>query len=387
MQPAPIPFREPKRPGSAYTWETSPSEPGGTDVNKKISLAFAALMLIAAGPPAVLAQAAYEQEPAWAYAWSTQPKPGDPRRQQTNPVREVLPGEDAEELLAKHTVEGSSASYSRLEVRDGHDVIDWFPGDHPPMPDIIRHGPAATMAERGRGCGSCHLPNGKGRPENAPPAGQPVEYTIQQLKDMAAGLRYSFDPRKPNSPTMNSLAAAMTEEEMREAAEYFAAIPWTHWMNVVEADMIPEMHLEEGNMFITVGEEPTEPLDGRIVETPIDEHQANYLRNPRSAWNVYVPVGSLARGESLVTTGGGKTIQCGICHGQDLTGLANVPGIAGRSPSYMMRQLYDMKVGARNGPNAALMQPVIANLSVEEMTDIVAYLASIEVPPMPSDHQ
>jgi cytochrome c553 len=333
------------------------------------------------------AQQAEGPAPIWAWAYSTQPKPGDTPRAQTNPVRKVLPGEDADELLAKHTVENSSASYSRLEVRDGHDVIDWFPGDHPPMPDIIRHGPAATMAERGRGCGSCHLPNGKGRPENAPPAGQPVEYTIQQLRDMAAGLRYSSDPRKPNSPTMNKLAAAMTDEEMVEAAEYFAAIPWTHWMNVVETDTIPAMRVEEGNMFITVGKEPTEPLNGRIVETPIDEHESNYLRNPRSAWNVYVPVGSLARGRELVSTGGGKTIQCGICHGQDLMGLGNVPGIAGRSPSYMMRQLYDIQVGTRNGSNAALMKPVVANLSNDEMRDIVAYLASIEVPPLPSDRQ
>ncbi|MFL2547073.1 MAG: c-type cytochrome [Candidatus Rariloculaceae bacterium] len=334
---------------------------------------------------------AHEQrppEPIWAYAWSTQPQPGDTYIPQPPPVREVLPGEDAEEITLLRTVEGSSAAYSRMEVRDNHNVIDWFPGDHPSMPDIIKHGPKALEAERGRGCGSCHLPNGKGRPENAPPISQPIGYTIQQLKDMADGLRYSADPRKPNYPTMNRLAAAMTEQEMQEAADYFAAIPLTPWMNVVEAELIPEMHLEEGNMYITVGTEPTEPLAGRIVETPIDDFQANYLRNPRSAWNVYVPVGSLARGEELVTTGAGRTIQCGICHGADLMGLANVPGIAARSPSYMMRQLYDMKVGTRKGVAAQLMTPVIANLSVEDMTAIVGYLASLPAPnPMPSDVQ
>ncbi len=265
-----------------------------------------------------------------------------------------------------------------MEIRDGHNVVDWFPGDHPPMSDIMRHGPASMMDERGWGCASCHLPNGKGRPENAPPAGQPVGYTIQQLQDMRDGLRYSSDPRKPNSPTMNRLAAAMTDEEMREAAEYFAAMPWTPWITVIEADLIPEMHLEEGNMYITVGTEPTEPLAGRIVETPEDEHQANYLRNPRSPWIAYVPVGSLAAGEELVTTGAGKTIQCAICHGPDLMGLANVPGIAGRSPSYMMRQLWDMKAGTRNGVQAALMDPILANLTVDDMTAIVAYLASID---------
>ncbi len=64
-------------------------------------------------------------------------------------------------------------------------------------------------------------------------------------------------------------------------------------------------------------------------------------------------------------------------------GLGNVPGIAGRSPSAMMRSMYDMKMGTRNGQMAQLMQPALANLTIEDMTDIVAYLASI-TPPTPT---
>ena len=338
------------------------------------------------GAPPVLTQApgeeAFEPLPLWAYAWSTQPQPGDGPAAQPFPTRDIREGEDPEDVTMPRQVEGSDATFARIDIRDGHNVIDWFPGDHPPMPDIMRRGPESLVPVRGWGCASCHLPNGKGRPENAPPAGQPVEYSIRQLQDMASGLRRSADPRKHNYPTMNLLAAAMSEAEMREAAEYFAAMPWTPWITVIETDLIPEMHLEEGNMFITVGEEPTEPLDGRIVETPEDEFQANYLRNPRSAWIAYVPIGSFAKGEELVTTGGGKTIQCAICHGPDLMGLANMPGIAGRSPSYMMRQLHDMKIGARNGLGVELMDQVIADLTVEDMTNIVAYLASL-VPPAP----
>lgn len=335
---------------------------------------------VALGALATEAAAQAEPEPLWAYAYSTPPKPGDTATPQAPPTRNLRPNESAEEQTRPQRVDGSSAAYSLVDVRDGHNVIDWFPDEHPPMTDVIRHGPASLVSARGRGCGSCHLPNGKGRPENAPPAGQPAAYTIKQLQDMRDGLRRSADPRKPNSPTMNALAAAMTDAEMREAAEYFAAIPWTPWIEVIEADRIPEMELEEGNMYITVGKEPIEPLAGRIVETPVDEHQANVLRNPRSSWIAYVPVGSVARGRELVTTGAGKTTPCSVCHGADLMGLAIVPGIAGRSPSYMMRQLYDMKVGTRRGLWAELMQPVIAGLSVEEMRDIVAYLASLTPP-------
>ena len=328
-------------------------------------------------------QAQVEPEPLWAYAWSTQPKPGDKANPQAPPTRNLRPTEDPQEQTKPRTVPGSSATYSLVDVRDGHNVIDWFPGDHPPMSAIIKHGPASLMAERGRGCGSCHLPNGKGRPENAPPAGQPVGYTIQTLRDFRDGKRVSADPRKPNTPTMTALARAMTEDEMREAAEYFAAMPWTPWIRVIEADRIPEMHLEEGNMHITVGKEPTEPLAGRIVETPEDAYQANTVRNPRSGWVAYVPVGSLARGKSLVETG-----RCATCHGTDLMGSGDFPGIAGRSPSYMMRQLWDMKRGTRNGLWMPLMKPVVADLSADDMTAIVAYLASISPPtPAPTSSQ
>ena len=176
----------------------------------------------------------------------------------------------------------------------------------------------------------------------------------------------------------------MTEEEIQESSEFWAAVPWTRRMYVMEADLIPEMYLNpDNNMFFTVGTEPTEPLAGRIVETPMDTYQADYLRNPRAGFNVYVPVGSLAKGEELVLNGGaGKTIPCGICHGQDLMGLAVIPGLAGRSPGYLMRQLYDFKQGTRNGVAAQLMQPTIANLTLDDMTNIAAYLASI-IPPTP----
>src|SRR5207248_7793342 len=101
------------------------------------------------------------------------------------------------------------------------------------------------------------------------------------------------------------------------------------------------------------------------------------LRDARSGFIVYVPMGSIKKGEALVTTGGGgKTVQCGACHGADLKGLGPVPGLAGRSPSYLVRQLYDMQQGARKGLWTELMKPVVAKLSEEDMLNIAAYTAS-----------
>ena len=173
---------------------------------------------------------------------------------------------------------------------------------------------------------------------------------------------------------MSALAKAMSEEEIKQAAEYYAAMRWTPWIRVVEADSIPEAHLEQGGMYIIKGKEPVEPLGNRIVEAPEDDYQANTVRNPRFLYSVvYVPVGSLEKGRQLVLNGLGKTIACGTCHGPTLEGLVNIPGIASRSPSYMMRQMWDMKMGTRRGPMTQLMKPVVANLTQDDMLNVVAF--------------
>ena len=101
-------------------------------------------------------------------------------------------------------------------------------------------------------------------------------------------------------------------------------------------------------------------------------------RHPYSGFVAYTPIGSIARGEDLVNTGGGKTMACGLCHGADLQGMVDIPGIAGGSPVYSIRQLNDFKTGSRSGPMAALMAPTVANLTTEDMVDIVAYLATLD---------
>jgi cytochrome c553 len=78
-----------------------------------------------------------------------------------------------------------------------------------------------------------------------------------------------------------------------------------------------------------------------------------------------------------VTTGGnGKTLACATCHGAALQGMGPVPGIGGRSPSYMVRQLHDMQTGARKGSWSDLMKPVVEKLSAEDLVAIAAYVAS-----------
>ena len=65
-----------------------------------------------------------------------------------------------------------------------------------------------------------------------------------------------------------------------------------------------------------------------------------------------------------------------ICHGQDLRGLGPIPGLAGRSPSYIVRQLYDLQHSVRKGPWTDLMIPVVSRLTDEDIVSIAAYTAS-----------
>jgi cytochrome c553 len=330
-------------------------------------------------------------EPLWAYGFEKPPAPGEKAQPQAAPSRNLRPNEDPEEQTRVRRLEGSTASYSLVDIRDGSNVIDWFPGDHPSMPDIIRRGPAAGTGNTSRGCGSCHLPNGKGRPENAGVAGLPVGYFMRQIQDFRTGKRRSADPRKPNTNTMIELAKAMTDAELKTAAEYFGAINWTPWIRVEETDMVPKTRIV-GNLYLPIEDAKTEPIAGRIIEVPQDEEQAELYRNPRSGFLAYVPTGSLSKGKDLVTTGGarvvgnefipGKTTACITCHGVDLMGVpeTDVPPIAGRSPSYMARQMWDIQQGTRSGENVQLMKIVMANLTPEDMVAIAAYVSS-RVPP------
>jgi cytochrome c553 len=258
------------------------------------------------------------------------------------------------------------------QIRDFSKVPDWHPDNHPPMPRSVAQ---ARPQDVRFGCGYCHYPNGRGRPENASVAGLPYAYIVQQMADFKNGTRKSSEPRMGPPALMAALAKAVTDEEVKEAAAYFASLKWTQWIKVVEASVVPKTRIA-GGMFVPLEGGGTEPLGQRILEMP-ENVERTELRDSRSPFIAYLPVGSIKMGEMLVTTGGkGKTVQCSICHGQDLKGLGPVPGLAGRSPSYTMRQLFDMKHGARNGLWADLMKPVVAKLTEQDMLAIAAYTAS-----------
>lgn len=318
----------------------------------KKSVVFLLVLLAFAAAQTGPAQSA-EEAPAWAYPWDPQFK--------VPPADDVL-----------HRLPGSTAAFSWNQARDLFFSPDWHPDDHPPMPEVVARGRKPDV----RACGSCHRAEGTGGPENSSLAGLPVAYFVQQMADYKSGARKFSGPQRSAVLLMTAAAKAATDAEVQAAAAYFSALKPKRMIKVVESDTVPKTYIAR-LFFVKLPEGGTEPLGRRIVEMPDDVEQFE-LRDTRSQFTAYVPMGSVAKGEALAKTGGaGTTVPCAICHGPDLKGVGPIPGIAGRSPTYMVRQLYDFKSGARAGVSSALMKPTVEKLTVDDMIALAAYVSSL----------
>ena len=303
-------------------------------------------------------------------AWQ-QPPPGTPTVLPSVPAREpawafpVQAGTLPPEPPGPKSVEGSAKQYTPQQIDDLLNPPDWFPEAHKPAPGIVQKGHGGALA-----CGACHLMSGFGHPESADLTGFTADYFVQQMNDFKAGTRKDY-------ARMNGIAKELSDEEIRQAAEWFASLPRGKFIRVVEAAMVPKTFVGQGRMrFVDPNNPGMEPIGNRIIMLPEDQTKAR-LRDPRSGFVAYVPPGSLSRGRALVTGGGGKTVACDICHGDGMKGLANVPRLAGLHPIYVARQLHLFKGGGRNGPDAPLMKKTVAALTDDDILNISAYLASL----------
>ena len=263
------------------------------------------------------------------------------------------------------SVPGSTKTYTPQQIDDLLNPPDWFPDEHRPAPAIVQKGRGAALA-----CGSCHLMSGLGHPESADVTGFTADYFVQQMADFKTGVRRDY-------ARMNGISKEVTDQEAREAAEWFASLPRRSWVRVVEAAMVPRTFVGQGRMRFLDPKGGTEPLGNRIITLPEDQDRVR-LRDPKSGFVAYAPPGSVAKGKALADTGGGgRTVACAICHGDGMKGLANVPRLAGVHPIYLARQIHLFKDGTRNGPDAPLMKRPVAQLTDEDILNLSAYLASL----------
>jgi cytochrome c553 len=270
---------------------------------------------------------------------------------------------------------GSSRSYTQEQIDDQFAPPDWFPEQHAQPPSIILKGIKPAI----QACGSCHLMSGLGHPESAYLAGLPFAYLQRQMADFKSGDRKDppLHQASLRSARMNGIAKAISDEDARQASQWFASLKPARYYNVVEAQTVLKSYVNNTRMRLVLPSGGSEPVGNRIMVLPQDQAKVE-LRDPHSGFNVYVPVGSLAKGKTLVETGGsGKTISCSICHGDSLKGLGEIPGLAGQNPLYIVRQLYNFQSGAHSGDAAALMKKVVAKLTETDMVQIAAYLTSL----------
>lgn len=269
-------------------------------------------------------------------------------------------------------VPGSAVAMTMTQIRNLNLAPDWHPSDHPPMPSVVAQGRKPdTFA-----CGYCHYPNGQGRPENASLAGLSVGYISQQMADFKSGHRKSSEPKMKAVALMVANAKAVTDEEIMISANYFSGIAYKPWVRVVETENVPKTSVS-GFMLVPLPGGGMEPIGQRVIEVAEDLARTS-VRDSRSGFVAYVPIGSIKKGEKLVNAGGrGATATCVSCHGTGLKGQGDIPPLAGRSPSYTLRQLYDFQSGARAGKSSAQMREAVSRLTINDMVSIVAYTASL----------
>jgi cytochrome c553 len=293
----------------------------------------AALLAVAS---IAFAAAPSDPVPAWAFP--------------VNPPRHPKPKHD---MSKPEHVPGSAVTFTDVQLDDPFFGADWFPASHPPAPAVVIHGRRPNTWA----CGYCHLPTGQAGSEGAALTGMPADYIIEQVKEMRDGRRRAAEPNMmpPNSMIKEARAVSMTD--LKAAADYFSRLTFHSHVRVVETDTVPKTRVGgPGSLAaITGAGAGTEPIGARIIEVP-DDPKRYELGDFNYTETAYVPKGSIRRGETLVASGDGAA-PCRTCHGPDLKGVGMIPGLAGRSPSYLVRQLYDIQHGTRVGPTVAPMLP------------------------------
>src|SRR5574341_548037 len=124
-------------------------------------------------------------------------------------------------------VPGSTKEYTPQQIDDLLNPPDWFPDEHKPGPAVVVKGRGGALA-----CGSCHLMSGLGHPESADLTGLTVAYLVQQMADFKSGAR-------KDAARMNAIAQDVSDEESRQAAEWFARLKPSAWTQVIEVNTVP----------------------------------------------------------------------------------------------------------------------------------------------------
>ena len=181
-----------------------------------------------------------------------------------------------------------------------------------------------TMGQRMQACTACHGKEGRATNAGYFPriAGKPAGYLFNQL--------VSFREERRHNTVMAALLAHMSDDYLREIAQYFASLDLPY---------------------------------------PPPAPTAAAQRD-------------LARGEAIVRQGNGKVPACVQCHGSAMTGVApTIPGLLGLPSGYMSGELNAWRTGARKAVEPDCMAQIARELTADEIGAAAAWLATQPVPP------
>jgi cytochrome c553 len=237
----------------------------------------------------------------------------------------------------------------------------------PGSPVVFHHADFQGMARAIDWFPDAHLPDGRGRPENARLQGLPADYIVEQVKAFASGARRAASPDYAPAHYMTLVAHAVSPADLEAAAHYFSRFEPVSQTRVVEAATIPAA--TAWRYVYRFDPSRREALGRRIVEGPVDPERFE-LRDPKTPYIAYVPLGAVARGRATAERGASGGPACVSCHGPPFA------GIAGASPTVLARQLMGFRDKTRNDPGAAPMQAVAARLTDAQIIDVAAFVGS-----------
>jgi cytochrome c553 len=292
----------------------------------------------------------------------------------------AFPGSSADLKVAKPPFDSltllrlpnSVRAFTMAQVKNTFAPPDWYPESHARMPESVAHGrPGVVWA-----CGYCHLPDGQGRAENATIAGLPASYIVSQVAAIRARTRQAAVDGWGPSVRMTDAADSITDADLAQAAQYFSRMKAKPRFKVVERSEVPTTY-EAGGLYAVRPGSDKEALGHRIIEIT-EDLERHELRDAATTFTAYVPPGSVAAGRKIASAPSKNPVKtCTTCHGPSLLGVGVVPPLAGRSPTYLFRQLYGFKTGHRAGAASAPMQAAVSKLSIDDMIAVAAYAGSL----------
>lgn len=189
----------------------------------------------------------------------------------------------------------------------------------------LAEGDPAAGKEKSATCAACHGADGNSTiPANPKLAGQHAGYLVKQLKNFKAANNPDTKEVVRVNPTMNGMAAPLSEQDMQDLAAYFSS------QTTAPGEADPEL-VEQGRQIYQGG--------------------------------------NLATGVPA----------CMACHGPTGQGnpAANFPKLAGQHAQYVENQLQAFRTGQRANDPGQMMRNIAAKMSDQEMKAVASYVQGL----------